>query len=60
MADCRAISKFKQQKKARLEFKYGPRKKSLAFHFEEIDALKTQLKPENIASSKKRKAEYLH
>jgi hypothetical protein len=30
-ADCRAISKFKQQKKARFEAKAGPGKKSLAF-----------------------------
>jgi hypothetical protein len=29
----------------------------LAFFFEEIDALKRQLKPEKTASSKKRKAE---
>jgi hypothetical protein len=60
-ADCRAISKFKQQKKARFEAKAGPRKKSLAFLclFEDINALKRQLqlKPEKIATSKKRKAE---
>jgi hypothetical protein len=58
--DCRTISKFKQQKKnkARLEAKAGLRKKSLAFLvlFEEINALKRQLKPEKTASSKKRKA----
>jgi hypothetical protein len=55
-ADCREISKFKQQKKARFEAKAGPGKKSLAFLFlfEEINALKRQLKPEKIASSKKR------
>jgi hypothetical protein len=52
-ADCRAISKFKQQKKASFEAKAGPRKKSLAFLFEEINALKGQLKPEKTASSKK-------
>jgi hypothetical protein len=60
-ADCRAISKFKQHKKnkACFEPKAGPRKKSLVFLFlfEEINALKRQLKPEKTASSKKRKAE---
>jgi hypothetical protein len=55
-ADCRAITKFKQQKKnkARFEAKAGPGKKSLAFLFEEINGLKRQLKPEKTASSKKR------
>jgi hypothetical protein len=59
-ADCRAIAKFKQQKKkkAHFEAKAGPRKKSLAFLvlFKEINALKRklQLKPEKTASSKKR------
>jgi hypothetical protein len=60
-ADCRAISKFKQQKKnkARFEAKSGPGKKSLAFLFlfEEINALKRQLKPEKTASIKKRNKE---
>jgi hypothetical protein len=56
-ADCRAIDKFKQQKKACFEAKAGPRKKALAFLFEEINALKRKLKPEMSASSKKRKAE---
>jgi hypothetical protein len=60
-ADCRAISKFKQQKKAHFEAIAGPRKKSLAFLclFKEINAIKRQLqlKPEKIATSKKRKAE---
>jgi hypothetical protein len=58
-ADCRAITKLKQQKnnKAHFEAKAGPGKKSLAFLFEEINALKRQLKPENTASSNKRKAE---
>jgi hypothetical protein len=55
MADCRTIAKFKQQKKACFEAKAGPGKKSLAFLFEEINALKRQLKPEKTASSKKRK-----
>jgi hypothetical protein len=56
-ADCRAIAKFKQQKKACFEAKARLGKKSLAFLFEEIDALKRQLKPEKTTSSKKRKAE---
>jgi hypothetical protein len=48
--------KIEQQKKACFEAKAGPRKKSLAFLvlFEEINALKRQLKPEKTASSKKR------
>jgi hypothetical protein len=58
-ADCRAIAKFKQQNKARFEAKAGPGKKSLAFLFEEINALKRQLKLEKTASSKKSKAESL-
>jgi hypothetical protein len=47
------------RKKARFEAKAEPGKKSLAFLFEEIKALKRQLqlKPEKTASSKKRKAE---
>jgi hypothetical protein len=55
-ADCRAIAKFKQQKKAHIEAKAGPGKKSLAscFLFEEINVLKRQLKPEKTESSKKR------
>jgi hypothetical protein len=57
-ADCRTIAKFKQQKnnKALFEAKTGPGKKSLAscVLFEEINALKMQLKPEKTASSKKR------
>jgi hypothetical protein len=56
-ADCRAIAKFKQQKnnKAFFQAKSGPGKNSLAFIviFEEINALKRQLKPEKIVSSKK-------
>jgi hypothetical protein len=56
-ADCRAIAKFKQQKKAHFETKAVPDKKSLAFLFEDINALKRQLKPEKTASSKKRKEE---
>jgi hypothetical protein len=56
-ADCRAIAKFKQQKKAHFEAKAGPGKKSLAFLFEEINALKRQLKPKTSESSNNRKAE---
>jgi hypothetical protein len=43
--------------KSCFESKSGPGKKSLAFPFEEINALKRQLKPENTASSKKRNKE---
>jgi hypothetical protein len=54
--DCRAIAKFKQQKKACFEAKAGTRKKSLAFlvPFEEINALKIklQIKTEKTANSK--------
>jgi hypothetical protein len=60
-ADCRAIAKFKQQKKnkACFEAKAGPGKISLAFLFifEEINALKRQLKHEKTASSKRSKEE---
>jgi hypothetical protein len=49
-ADCREIAKFKQQKKACFEAKDEPRKKSLAFLFEEINALKRQLR--NICSER--------
>jgi hypothetical protein len=56
-ADFRAIAKFKQQKKARFEAKAEPGNKSLAFLFEEVNALKRQVKPEKTASSRKRKAE---
>jgi hypothetical protein len=54
-ADCRAIAKFKQQKnnKALFDAKSGPGMKSLAFLFEEINALKRYVKPEKTASSKK-------
>jgi hypothetical protein len=56
---CREIAKLKQKKKAFFEAKAGPGKKSLAFLFEEINALKwkLQLKPENTASSEKRTKE---
>jgi hypothetical protein len=60
-ADCRAIAKFKQHKKAHFEAKAGPGKNSLAFLclFEEINALRSQLIAEKTASSKKRKAEFI-
>jgi hypothetical protein len=56
-ADCRAIAKFKQLQKACFEAKAEPGKKSLAFLFEEINALKRKLKPEKNANSKKMKGE---
>jgi hypothetical protein len=52
-ADCREIAKFKQQKKACFEAKAEPGKNSLAFLYEEINALKMQLKPEKTVSNKK-------
>jgi hypothetical protein len=58
-ADYRAIIKIRQQKNAYYEAKAGPRKKSLDFHFGEINALKKQLKPENTAINKNRKAYFL-
>jgi hypothetical protein len=58
-ADCRAIDKFKHQKKACFEAKAGPGKKSLIFLFEKINALKMQLqlKPGKIVSSNRRNEE---
>jgi hypothetical protein len=60
-ADCRAIAKFKQQKKACFEAKAGPGKQSLAFLFlflsEENNALKRQLKPGKTARSKENNKE---
>jgi hypothetical protein len=58
-ADCRAPDNFKHQRKTCFEAKAGPGKYTLAFLFEEINALKRQLKPEKTESSKKRKAESL-
>jgi hypothetical protein len=55
--DCRTFAKFKQQKKAFFEAKAGPGNESLAFLFEEINALKRQLSLEKTACSKKTKAE---
>jgi hypothetical protein len=54
-ADCRAIAKFKQQNKAQSKAKSGRGKNSFVFLvvFEEINALKRQLKPEKTAISKK-------
>jgi hypothetical protein len=59
MADCKAIAKFKQQKKNKdcFEAKAGPGKKSLALLFEEINVHKKQLNSEKTASSKKKKDE---
>jgi hypothetical protein len=59
MADCRAIATFKQQKKSCFETESEPEKKSLAILFEEINALKKQLKPEKTTISKKRNAKSL-
>jgi hypothetical protein len=42
-ADCREISKFKNQKNSCFEAKSGPGKNSFAFLFEEINALKRKL-----------------
>jgi hypothetical protein len=59
MTDCRAIAKFNSRKTTRLALKpkLYPRKRFLAFLFEEINAVKRQLKPEKPESVKKRKAE---
>jgi hypothetical protein len=51
--DCRAISKFKNQKKALFEAIVGYVKSSLAFLFEDINSLKGQWKPEKAESNKK-------
>jgi hypothetical protein len=58
-ADCITAAKFKHQKKAHFEAKAGPGKKTLTFlvFFEEINALKRQLKPEKTTCSKKRNKE---
>jgi DNA-binding transcriptional regulator YiaG len=49
----REITKFKHQKNAHFGEKSGPKKKSLSFIYEEINALRRQLqmKPENTATS---------
>jgi hypothetical protein len=48
MAGCRTIAKAKQQKQAPSEAKAVSGRKSLAFVFEEINAIKRQLKPPKI------------
>jgi hypothetical protein len=57
-ADCRAIAIFKQQK-THFEAKAGPKKKSLALLvlFEEINALKRQLKTKRLQTARRGKAE---
>jgi hypothetical protein len=59
-ADFRAIKKFNQLKHACFEAKIGLGKKSLAILFKDINALKRQLKRKKTASSKKRRAAFLH
>jgi hypothetical protein len=49
----------KQQKKVSFETKAALERKSLASLFEEINALKRQLKPEKVSNNKKRKVESL-
>ena len=58
-AECREIAKVKQHKKAQYGTKAVPGKKALSFLFEEINALKKQLKPAKAENPKKRKAESL-
>jgi hypothetical protein len=58
-ADYRAITKFKQLKKAHFEAKAILGKKSLALLFKEINALKSQLKLEKTTSKKKKNKESL-
>jgi hypothetical protein len=53
-ADCRAIIKFKKQKKV-----CGERFLDLLFLLKEFNSFKRQLNPEKTASSKKRKAELI-
>ena len=55
--DKKEIAKVKQHKKAQYGTKAVP--KALSFLFEEINALKKQLKPEKAENPKKRKAESL-
>ena len=59
IANCTEITKAKQQKKAHSEVKSVPGKKALAFLFEEINALKKQLKPAKEVIPRKWKAESL-
>ena len=58
-ADCRENTKAKQQKKAHSGAKSSLGKNALAFLFEEINALKKQLKPAKEVNPTKRKAESL-
>jgi hypothetical protein len=58
-ANCKAIMRAKQHKKAKSESKAVTGKKTLSFLFEEINALKKQLKPAKGANTKQRKAEFL-
>ena len=58
-AECREIAKAKQHKKAQYESKAVPGKKALSFLFEEISAIKKQLKPAKAENPKKRKVESL-
>jgi hypothetical protein len=58
-AECREIAKAKQHKKAQYGSKAVPGKKALSFLFEEINAIKKQLKPAKAENTKKRKVESL-
>jgi hypothetical protein len=49
----------RKRKRLSLKLKLDPRKKSFAFLFEEINALKNKVKPEKTASKNKRKTESL-
>jgi hypothetical protein len=51
--------KGQEAKKAPCEAKAVPGKKSLAFLFKEVNAIKRQLKPPKIVNSKKREVESL-
>jgi hypothetical protein len=59
MAYFRVISKNKHQEKDQFSVRSGSLNKSLVFLFEEINALKRKLKPDEIASSKKKKTDCL-
>jgi hypothetical protein len=59
-ADCKAIMRAKQHKKAQSEAKAAPGKKDLAFLFEETNAIKKHLNPPRKGKNpQKRKAESL-
>ena len=55
MVKCREIAAAKQHKKTQYGPKTVPGKKALSFLFEEISALKKQLKPAKAENLKKRK-----